>query len=210
MSESPPHALWLLVPVKPFAESKSRLAPPLDGAARAALSRNLLQRLLRSAQDAAIFAGVLVVSRDPAVRACAAAWGAEPLVEEVADLNAALEQARRTALERGAESILVLPADLPLVNADALRALVAAAPAGRGIVINPSDTGGTNALLQRPANALPFAFGVESYAHHCTMADALGLAVLVRRAPELAFDVDLPDDLRRLELLQQASSAGGC
>jgi len=65
------NALWLLRPVKPFAESKSRLSPPLDSAARAALSRDLLRRVLLSAGDANLFAGVVVVSRDADVRACA-------------------------------------------------------------------------------------------------------------------------------------------
>lgn len=196
-------ALWLLVPVKPFAESKSRLSPPLDGPARAALSRDLLRRLLRSAQDAALFAGVLVISRDAEVRDCAAQWGAQPLVEEHADLNAALEQARLAAMERGAESVMVLPADLPFVTGDELRALVAHAPPAPGIVIAPSSTGGTNALLLRPADALPFAYGPDSCARHCSLAAARGLEAVLRRSPALAFDVDLPDDLKRLETLRR-------
>ncbi len=204
MAASRPHALWLLVPVKPFAESKSRLAPPLDAAARAALSHDLLRRLLMCARDADLFAGILVVSRDPVVRDCAAAWGAQPLVEEAADLNAALEQARRAAIAQGAQAVMVLPADLPLVTSDALQALAAAAPAGPSIVIAPSSTGGTNALLLHPANALPFAYGGESCARHCALAEAIGLDIVVQHAPALAFDVDLPDDLRRLETLRLA------
>ncbi len=176
-------SLWLLVPVKPFAESKSRLSPPLDGAARAALSRELLERLLSSAQAAATFAGVLVVSRDAEVRACASAWGAQPLIEETADLNAALEQARRVAIAQGAASIMVLPADLPLVSAGELVAVAAAAPAAPCIVIVPSSTGGTNALLVRPAGALPFAYGSDSYARHCQLASR---ARAGRRRPALA------------------------
>lgn len=198
------NALWLLVPVKPFAESKSRLSPPLDSAARAALSRDLLHRVLLSAGDANLFAGVVVVSRDADVRACATAWGAQPLVEEVANLNAALEQARRAALAQGADAIMVLPADLPLVTGAALRTLAAALPAAPAMVIAPSSTGGTNALLLHPADALPFAFGIESCARHCALADARGLTIIIQPAPELAFDVDLPADLQRLTALYQA------
>lgn len=196
-------ALWLLVPVKPFAESKSRLSPPLNDAERAALSRELLRRLLRSARDAAIFAGVLVVSRDAEVRACAAELGAQPLVEVTADLNAALEQARQVAIVEGAESIMVLPADLPLVSGDELQAVAAAASAAHGIVIVPSSTGGTNALLVHPAAALPFAYGAESCSRHCRMAAERGLEVVVLPSPALAFDVDLPADLQRFAALMQ-------
>ena len=55
--------LWLVTPVKPFDESKSRLAAVLSQAERAALSRSLLERTLRLAQDSGRFTGLLVVSR---------------------------------------------------------------------------------------------------------------------------------------------------
>jgi 2-phospho-L-lactate guanylyltransferase len=186
--------LWLAVPVKPLAESKSRLSPALDARGRVALSRRLLAHVLGAAQAAGVLAGILVVSRDPAVRALAAQHGALPLTEPVPDLNAALDAARAAACERGADALLVLPADLPLLAAGDiahLHALIGRAP----VAIVPSRTGGTNALALRPPDALPFAFGEESFAAHCALAAARGLAVEVWESPALAVDVDLPADL---------------
>jgi 2-phospho-L-lactate guanylyltransferase len=195
--------LWLAVPAKPLSESKSRLSPALDAEARTALSRRLLTHVLRTAQASGMLAGTLVVSRDAAVRALAAQQGAIPLPEPVPDLNAALEAARAAALERGADALLVLPADLPLLAAEDiahLHALVGRAP----VVLVPSRTGGTNALALRPPGAIPFAFGEHSFAAHCALAAARGLAVEVWESPALALDVDLPADLVSLAA-QQAS-----
>jgi 2-phospho-L-lactate/phosphoenolpyruvate guanylyltransferase len=73
--------LWLLIPVKPFVEGKSRLSPVLDADERAALSRQLLENVLTLAQASDLFAGVLVVSRDEGVLTAAERMGAVSLRE---------------------------------------------------------------------------------------------------------------------------------
>jgi 2-phospho-L-lactate guanylyltransferase len=188
-------AIWVVVPAKPWGEAKSRLAATLDADTRLALSRRWLTHLLATAQRVEGLAGVAVISRDPAVRALAAVQGARPLAETGHDLNAALEQARAAVVAAGAEAILVLPADLPLLTLHDLTALCALARAGEGVVIAPSHNGGTNALLLRPPSVLPYAFGDDSFARHCALAAAAGLPCRVYRSPSLAWDVDVPEDL---------------
>lgn len=188
-------AVWLIIPVKPLAEGKSRLAPALDAAARAALSRRWLNSLLATAQTSACFARIAVVSRDPEVLALVAAQGATAIPETGDDLNSALEQARRVAVEAGAEALLVLPADLPLLTNEDLTTLVTLAAAGEGVVIAPSHDGGTNAMLLRPPDAIPYAFGDGSFERHCALAAAAGLPCRVVRSATLAWDVDSPEDL---------------
>lgn len=190
--------LWLAVPVKPLSESKSRLSPALDPAARAKLSRRLLAHVLGAAQASGALAGILVVSRDPAVRALAEQQGALALPEPYPDLNLALDAARAEALARGADALLVLPADLPLLTAADiihLRARIERA----AVVIVPSRTGGTNALALRPPDAIPFAFGEGSCTAHRALAAGCGHAVEVWESPTLAVDVDLPSDLISLQ-----------
>lgn len=187
--------LWLLVPVKPFREGKSRLAPLLDNEERAALSRSLLEQLLDAAGEANLFAGIAVISRDVEVLDLAREHGASPLLETGQTLNGALEEARRYAIHQGADAIAILPADLPCLKTEDLHALVERAPAGRGMLIVPSETGGTNALLLRPPDALPFAFGLQSFDRHRELARERGLAVTVWQSATLAFDIDVPADL---------------
>ena len=186
---------WLIIPVKPFGKGKSRLAASLSIQQRAELSSRLLERLLRTARNTGLFGELLVISRDPAVRAVAAAAAAAVLCEAGSGLNAALSQARTAAGAAGAGAILVLPADLPQVTEADLLRLVDACRGAAGAVIAPSRDGGTNALLLWPPDALDFEFGPDSFRRHCEQAKRKGLAVYVIDSPTLAFDLDRPDDL---------------
>jgi 2-phospho-L-lactate guanylyltransferase len=74
---------------------------------------------------------------------------------------------------------------------------------GRGglVVLAPDRAGaGTNALLVRPPQALPFAFGPQSCARHVDLARERDLEVMFYRAPGTAFDVDRPEDLAELRV----------
>jgi 2-phospho-L-lactate guanylyltransferase len=132
-------------------------------------------------------------------------------------LNAALRQARDAALARGATALLVVPGDLPLLDAGAVEALLARHHAGaREIVLAPAHDGrGTNALLLSPPAAVDLAFGGESAPRHVAAARAAGLRVVIHEAPEFALDLDTPADLDAVARLQgqwlgwdQADAAG--
>lgn len=188
-------ALWLIVPVKPFGEGKSRLASIVSPGLRAELSQSWLTHVLTIAKDWGRFAGLAVISRDATVLALAKALGALPIVEEGADLNAALTQANATVLAAGAEAVLALPSDLPLLSASDLEGLYALAHTEHGMVIAPSHDGGTNALLLRPPQAIPYAFGEASFTRHLALAATAELPHQVYRSPSLALDIDHPEDL---------------
>ena len=190
--------LWLLVPVKPFQQGKSRLTEVLAVNERVALNQAMLAHVLASAQAAEVLAGILVVSRDQAALAQAEAAGVIIVREQGQDLNGALSQAAQVAIAQGAEAVLVLPADLPLLTADDIRQLYLLGQAQTGIVITRSPDGGTNALLVRPPGAIEFAFGPASFARHTQLAQSAGVLVQTYTSPTLALDVDWPEDLARL------------
>jgi len=196
--------LWLLVPVKPFQQGKSRLTEVLAANERVALNQAMLARVLARAQAANVLAGILVVSRDRAALAQAEAAGVIIVREQGHDLNGALSQAAQVASAQGAEAVLVLPADLPLLTADDIRQLYLLGQAQKGIVITRSPDGGTNALLMRPPGAIEFAFGPASFARHTQLAQSVGVPVQTYASPTLALDVDWPEDLVRLR-----AAAGG-
>jgi 2-phospho-L-lactate guanylyltransferase len=191
--------LWLLTPVKPFDESKSRLAAVLSRAGRAELTRALLERTLQVARDSGRFTGLLVVSRDDAALRLAAAAGAQAVQERRAGLNAALRQACEQARIEGADAALILPADLPYLTAGDIDLVLAAAQPMVDVVIAPSQDGGTNALLLRLPPRLPLCFGPDSFRRHRQAAAAAGLAVAVCTSPTLAFDLDRPEDWEVLQ-----------
>ena len=215
-------SLWTIVPVKPFSEGKSRLAGYLSPPTRRALNRNLLTRTLDAIRLGRIDAEIVVVSRDSEALDLAARLGGHALTEEKSDLlsldtgprafpsapesqlNAALTQAARYAVVRGATKVLVLPTDMPNLTAEDVRTM--ASPQGRDPQINiaPSRDGGTNALMLQPGKAIPFAFGRDSFQRHRRLAAEAGIPVRVVESASLVFDIDLPEDYELVFGCQEA------
>jgi 2-phospho-L-lactate guanylyltransferase len=206
--------IYCLIPVKPYAESKSRLAPLLSKSQRATLTRWLLRRTVRLARAAA--PQVVVISRDRTLLAHARAEGARGLLEASTGLNLALAQGARFAQACQASSLLILPADLPRLSERDLKAILAFSSHSPAFVIAPCRHGtGTNALLMRPTDLIPFAFGPNSFAAHCAAAHAVGVEPAVYHADGFAFDLDTPQDWNlqppewRLEIFQSTGSPTG-
>jgi len=192
-----------IIPVKPPGEGKSRLENILGLAERAALSRAMFLRVLKATLDAGVEA--IVVSRDTDIRQQAEAEGAWALAEPAGgSLNTALDMARRFLSERGADALLVLPADLPVIDAADVRALALAAWSAPTVVIAPDRLEqGTNALLLAPLDSIAFEFGPGSFERHCDAARVAGITPTVLRRPGLALDLDTPADLETLQQMNK-------
>jgi 2-phospho-L-lactate/phosphoenolpyruvate guanylyltransferase len=186
---------WLLAPVKPFAEAKSRLASVLTPAERALVMRSLLDRTLALAAESGLFTCLLVISRDPLVLEAARHCGACVLPEAGEDLNSALVQGRGYAQAAGVQGLVILPADLPWITVADLAAVCSLGERGDGVVVGPSQHGGTNALHLRLPSELPFCFGADSFARHLAAAAAADLTPAIYDSPTLRFDLDTPADL---------------
>jgi 2-phospho-L-lactate guanylyltransferase len=187
-----------VVPVKNLRGTKSRLAPVLDPWARAGLTLYMMGRVVGAIREAGI-GDVCVVSPDRIVLEEAERRGATPLIQESRGLNPALEEGRRRAVELGASALLVLPADLPLLEAGDVQALLKEAGEGTSAVVSPDGVrSGTNALLIQPPDVLPFAFGTNSFEAHLGAASRRSLVVRICERPHLAFDLDTAGDLAQL------------
>ena len=187
--------VYAVVPVKDLGGTKSRLTPVLDPAARAGLTLYMMGRVVSRAREAGVEA-VGVVSPDPIVLDEARRRGATPLVQESRGLNPALEEGRTWATKSGASALLVLPADLPLIEASDVRDVLAEAAGGASVVISPDGArSGTNALLLRPPDALPFLFGPDSFEAHLRAARDRDAGPRVCENQHLSFDLDTAGDL---------------
>jgi 2-phospho-L-lactate/phosphoenolpyruvate guanylyltransferase len=199
--------LWLIVPVKPLAQGKSRLSPLLSAPQRNELSRKLLAQTLIAAAEVDLLAGVMVISRDEEALTLARTAGVMIVAEEANlgengndpedPLNRALRQARSVAMTQGADAVLVIPADLPLISAVEIRSVAELGEIlARGLVIAASGDGGTNALLLKPPDAIDFAYGPGSFQAHIRRAEDAGVLVHTVESAALALDLDSPEDLR--------------
>ncbi len=192
--------MWVLIPVKPLARAKTRLAAVLSPAEREALVRHMLDDVLAALAAAPGIAGIALVTADPAVARIGAEHGLRVLPESGSGLNAALHDAIATLAGEGVGTLLVLPADVPLFDTATLEQLRAAQRAAPALtLVAASADGGTNALLLSPPDLLPPAFGTGSCAGYCRAAQELGVAPVLLDLPQAALDIDRPEDLARLE-----------
>jgi 2-phospho-L-lactate guanylyltransferase len=192
--------IWAIVPVKPLRSGKTRLASVLTQEQRTDLNRRLLAHTVDILKAIPEIEHVLVVSRDPAALSLAREHGARTEKESGAPhLNVAL--ARATAIARGyaPHGILIVPADLPLINPDDVRTMLKLADKPPVVVIAPDHhRNGTNALLVCPVGLIEYEFGPGSFQRHCESAVQAAARLEVCDLPSLALDMDLPEDLERV------------
>jgi len=189
----------ILVPVKNLASAKQRLAGVLDQPSRTRLAQAMLHDVLATLHAWKDRPQVAVVTSDPFAVELAAGYGFEIIPDpENSGETGAIEMATRACVERGVESTLVIPADIPLIQAWELEEVVKNAPEEGSVLVPAGDGRGTNAAFRRPANLFPLRFGNDSFKPHHATAQATGKPCVVLSLPGIAVDVDNPADLQRL------------
>jgi len=190
-------AILAKAPLPGFA--KSRLAPALGIERAAALQARFIERAVATARAANVGPVTLWATPDrdhPAFQTLAALFGVALARQPEGDLGlrmlAALEAARGPAL--------VIGTDCPALEPDHLRAAADALAGGVDAVVVPVEDGGYALIGLREAE--PRLFADMPWSTAAVMAETrrrltrLGLSW---REPARLWDVDLPEDLRRLE-----------
>lgn len=206
-------SLWAIVPVKPLRRGKSRLAGVLTEEERTFLNYTMLANTLKALASVPEIDQTLVVSRDSGALALARDFGAKTVQEDgSSDLNTALLRATVVAQLYSAQSVLVLPDDLPLIDRESIQALIRLANKPPVVVIAPDRRKeGTNGLLVSPAGLIDYQFGLNSFHKHVEQANHYGVRVEVCELPALALDLDLPEDLdllRKMDVLPLNPQSG--
>ncbi|HEV3474768.1 MAG TPA: 2-phospho-L-lactate guanylyltransferase [Actinomycetota bacterium] len=180
----------IAVPVKSLDRAKGRLSAGLRPLERAALTLAMLEDVLDACLEIPGWQ-TWVISPDQAVLEVSARRRARPVAEHAPGLLAAVHQVEKEA--GNADALAVVLGDLPLLTGDALSSVlhtlgpVVAAP-------SVSDAG-TNVLLRRPPGVIPARFGTDSFRKHREVSELRGVPFGVVRSPELAFDLDRPEDI---------------
>jgi len=185
-----------IVPVKRFPEAKQRLTPGIDEERRIALVAAMLEDVLEAIAAARTIGRTIVVSGDPVAQEIAASASAE-VVPDPADeghVEAALAGIARAEVE-GAESVVLLPGDCPLLDPRELDRLLTGVPDPYVAIVPDRHGEGTNALVLTPPTAIRPAFGEGSRARHVDAAREAGVPFAVEELASLALDLDTPADL---------------
>jgi 2-phospho-L-lactate/phosphoenolpyruvate guanylyltransferase len=216
----------ILLPVKNLAKAKQRLAAHLDQTSRTELAQAMLMDVVEAI---ASFAGdeVALATSDPFAMELADRYRFEVIRDEanVSETDA-IDMATQVCQARGVESTLVIPGDIPLIDAADLRAIYEASPVAGSVLVPSRDKRGTNAVLRRPASLFPLRFGNDSFMPHLAAAIATNESCVVLSLPRIGLDIDTPEDLcelakasgekrsqvlaRKLGLGEKSRFAGNC
>lgn len=197
-----------IVPIRGRLSGKSRLAPLFSDAERACIIERMAWHVVSTIQSIEVVDLTVIVSREGPFTFAEPVPGSavHSIVQpdHVIGLNGALDVGRNWAREHGADRLLVMSADLPLLEPDdVLELLDRQAP----VVLAPDRwCRGTNALMlgesNRTSNGVmdrfAFQFGSSSLMDHVAGASRLGVAADTVSAPGTGFDLDTPDDWCRL------------
>lgn len=188
----------VLVPIRSFANAKSRLSPVLNADQRQRLAQRCAERVLQCCG----FERTLVICDDREVADWARALGVRVLTVTAVGLNASLQEAVPMVLaDRQPTDVVIVHGDLAFPGA--LSSIDDLAPIGddgsHGVFIIPDRHGdGTNVLGVGTAllDRWRFAYGPHSFQAHCDQAQALTASVAIIHHADLGFDIDTPEDLR--------------
>jgi 2-phospho-L-lactate/phosphoenolpyruvate guanylyltransferase len=188
----------ILLPVKNLAKAKQRLASVLDQPTRTEFAQVMLSDVVAAI---VAFAGdeVALATSDPFAAELARRHGFE-LIRDESNISETdvVEMATRLCEARGVQSTLVVPGDIPLIDAVDLRAIYQARPDVGSVLVPSTDKRGTNAVLRSPASLFPLRFGNESFMPHLAAAIATNKSCVVLSLPRIALDIDTPEDLHEL------------
>ena len=190
-----------VVPVKVEQLPKQRLSGLLSDQERVRLSLAMLEDVLAALRQARSIGRIVIVTRNEEKLDRSLLAGVEVLHEPAGagGLNRAAQFAAAWCAEAGDEGALILHHDVPLLSAQDVETIVAAAPAAPSVTLVPArDLGGTNALLTKPPDLLTYQYGPDSFRKHLSAAASQHFPTAVLDLPNVALDIDHPDDLAEL------------
>lgn len=185
--------------VIPFkgASRKTRLSTVLSQARRKEFTLLMLGEVLDAVAGTGLVAACYVVSPDQNALELARSRGANA-VKEAANrgVDTAVTRGMRAA---GAEEILVIPADLPLLSSHDLERAMALKSEAADVVISPSQAfDGTNLLFFSNAKPIRLSYDRDSFWNHLENAALMKRSLAVYTGMGVLFDVDTARDLWKL------------
>ena len=190
-----------IIPMKPLADSKTRLSRKFTKEEREDLALGMLKRVIGALKSASVEV-FWVVGGDTRVRNLTRNSNGMWLEEMGRNLNDTLGKAFDRAFERRIGAMYVA-SDLPFLKASDIHSLLQSSRRQNNISLAPARRdGGTNAILV--PFGIPFRpeLGPRSFIRHLSQAASLGISVAICYSSGLGFDLDTTDDLEAYEHME--------
>ena len=175
----------------------ARLSSVLSPNQRADLGRDLAGRVIDAASN---FKYVVVTSAPEVIEWCEEIG--HPWIVDPGSLNASANSGREWCISQGLERVIIAHADLPGATKDAFEQVArceAAENQRNACEIVACHRNDGTPVMGIPVDAeFGFAYGPGSFQLHLEVARNCGLEIQVLTIPELAYDIDMPEDLSAL------------
>jgi 2-phospho-L-lactate/phosphoenolpyruvate guanylyltransferase len=189
----------LLVPVKNLANAKQRLGQTFDQEHRTMLAEAMLRDVLTAAAGVADRLNVFLVTGDARAEAMAAEFNFGVIEDQHNESQtAAIEMATAWCEDRGYDTTVVVPGDVPLATSAELHRVLDAAPVEGAVFVPAYDRRGSNCILRRPASIIRLRFGNDSFLPHCEAMKKTGKPLIILEMPGIGLDIDNPHELKLL------------
>ena len=186
----------LLIPVKDLSTAKQRLAEALTQSQRSQLAEAMLRDVMVAAAGVLGRIDVALVTGDARAQQLAREFGFG-VIEDTRNQSetAAIEMATAWCEQRGYDTTIVIPGDIPLITSDELHRVLDAAPTAGAVFVPAYDRRGSNCILRRPASLIPLRFGNDSFLPHCEAMRKTGRELVILEMPGIGLDIDNPHEL---------------
>lgn len=197
--------LAAVIPIKMTVDAKSRLSHVLAAEERACLVLEMLGHMLGVLEHCKQVSGIYVATSDETVAEYVQTNHQATCIPDAGGINQSAEAAAKRLKQDGFDSMLYLLGDLPLLtNGDVSHA--ARLGLEYPMVIMPDcHLSGTNGLLLTPPDAIQTCFGPDSFQAHLAAAERATLQTFCLTTEGFGYDLDTPEDLKRLTMLSQPS-----
>ena len=189
---SAPHVI--LIPVRSFSDSKSRLTSILSPKQRT----DFIMKCTRGVILAAGTIPALIVTSDPEVHDFAIGLGCSVIEDNGIGLNEVVQNAFESLRLSGIQHVTIAHGDLPLA-----RDLTRVFRRDEFTIVPDRKHDGTNVMSLPTLESFHFFYGPMSFNLHVKEAERLNLRINVCEDPKLAMDVDTPEDFQDLLAVQR-------
>jgi len=188
---------FAIVPVKNLGKAKERLSPILSASERAKIARAMLEDVLRALKGSKLLTKCFVVTLDSDAIELAKKLEIEIILESKQESESeSVDFSSKVCKEMGAESVLVIPGDAPLITPEDIDFILRREkPPPSAILVPSRDELGTNAILRKPPDIFPSRFGYDSFRKHMDEAKKKDIKFDVYDLPRIGLDIDEPKDL---------------
>jgi 2-phospho-L-lactate guanylyltransferase len=199
-------SVFAVIPVKSLSKAKMRLSVVLNPQERQAFTLAMFEDVLNAVKRSRVHQTV-VISSDLVVQKFAHRFGVTTLQEKAYGLNKVIAQATSWCIQKDAESVLILPGDIPLLKPEDVNKMISLSSEEPCIVISPSRNEGTNALLLKPPNVIQPRFGPDSFRKHLSEASTQKVLSKVYSSNRISLDIDSVEDLKLLLKTERNTSS---